>query len=74
MVDDIRAAAPIAAEERLQFLLRYVDTKRLLLRLKKRLGLREGAHWGLGVQMSRSGDRPQELEEFLTATAQRFAA
>ena len=70
----VRAAAPVDPQDRLRFLLRYVDTKRLLARLEQRLKLRDGAHWALGVQMSRAGLRPLELEEFLIAAAVRFAA
>lgn len=74
LVEAVRQHAPADAAERLVFYLRYVDTKRLLARLGRRLELREGAHWGLQTLMSGRGLRPVELEAFLTATAERYAA
>lgn len=74
LVTQIKANAPEQAPARLLFLLRYVDTKRLLARLVRRLGLHQDAHHALSVLMSLSGLRPEELERFLTRTAARFAA
>lgn len=74
LVEAVRRHAPDDAAERLVFYLRYVDTKRLLARLNRRLDLREGAKWGLQTLMSGRGLRPVELEAFLTATAERYAA
>jgi len=74
LIASIRASAPASGPERLLFLLRYVDTKRLLARLGHRLELRENAHWGLQSLMSGRGLRPEELEIFLIDTAERFAA
>ena len=74
LLDAVRQAAPTTPADRLVFLLRYVDTKRLLGRLQQRLKLRDGAHWGLQAQMAREGRRPRELEDFLNKTVPRLAA
>jgi hypothetical protein len=74
MVAKIREAAPSEAAERLLFLLRYVDTKRLLARLERHLGLQKESHHSLSVLMSMANLRPAELERFLERTVERFAA
>ena len=62
----ILAAAPADPPERLRWLLRYVDTKRLMLRLQHRLALGNARHkWVLAEFMSLRGLRPAELENRL---------
>lgn len=68
----LRAAAPSDPAERLVFLLRYVDTKRLLKRLESRLGLNADAHHALKILMAEKRLRPDELRRFLEEAADRF--
>ena len=74
LVAAVRNSAPVEPSDRLLFLLRYVDTKRLLQRLVKRLGLHKDAHWALATLMSGSALRPAEIEAFLDRAVERFAA
>jgi hypothetical protein len=74
LVEAIRAVAPTPLPERLLFLLRYVNTKRLLPRLRERLSLYPNSHWALGKLMSMQTLRPSELEAIVTEHAQRHAA
>lgn len=60
--------------DRLLFLLRYVDTKRLLIRLFHTLHVRDDTHWTLATLMHNGGRRPAELERFLTDVATRVVA
>lgn len=72
-VDAVLAHAPAAPAERLRWFLRYVDTKRLMLRLSHRLRLGSAAHkWVLLEFMSLRGLRPVELEERLDAVSKKF--
>jgi hypothetical protein len=65
-VDAVAAAAPADPGDRLAWFLRYVDTKRLFVRLRSALNLNGTAsHWQLAVAMKRSGHRPQELQDYL---------
>ena len=62
-VADVLAMAPSNRADRLRWLLRYVDTKRLMLRLKHRLQLVAARHkWVLAEFMEMRGIRPAELE------------
>lgn len=62
-IAEVLAQAPTALPERLGWLLRYVDTKRLMLRLKHRLSLGTARHkWVLAELMDARGLRPRELE------------
>lgn len=62
-VNTVLDNAPRPPGERLAWLLRYVDTKRLMLRLKHRLSLVNAPHkWLLAEFMERGGIRPVELE------------
>ena len=70
LVELAKAATPAPAAERLAWYLRYVDTKRLFVRLKKALNLNGGAnHWQLAVAMKRVGSRPRELQDYLDQLA-----
>lgn len=72
LVENIVANQPGDAEERLPFLLRYVDTKRLLFFLPHMLNLNlpKGKHWVfLASHMQAIGRRPSELEQVLRAVA-----
>lgn len=65
-IDAVMAAAPADPRDRLDWFLRYVDTKRLFVRLRNALNLNAGAnHWQLAVAMKRSGQRPRELQDYL---------
>jgi hypothetical protein len=65
LIDTIRATQPGEGEQRLPFLLRYVDTKRLFRRLQYALNLRD-AHWVDLAEPMRVGQRrPAELEAVL---------
>jgi hypothetical protein len=66
LVHTILATQPAEQADRLRFLLRYVDTKRLLNRLLHALQVGEKAHWILAGFMLESGRRPTELEQLLT--------
>jgi hypothetical protein len=70
----LRTAAPADPAERLVFLLRYVDTKRLLGRLEHRLKLNGSAHHALKILMQERDLRPDELRRFLEEAADRFRA
>lgn len=63
-VAEVLAQAPVALGARLLWLLRYVDTKRLMMRLKHHLRLGDARHkWVLAEFMEMQGIRPAELEE-----------
>lgn len=69
-VAQVLGAAPAALADRLRWLLRYVDTKRLILRLKHRLSIGKGRHkWILAEFMEQRGMRPAELEQRLVAVS-----
>lgn len=75
MIDRVRTSAPAGETERLAFLLRYVDTKRLLHRLHHALKLSGTASpWQLATAMKRTGARPAEFEEAMLAFERRLAA
>ena len=56
---------PAAEAEQLRFLLRYVDTKRLLARLGYSLAVQAESHWTLATFMKREGRCPLELDAIL---------
>ncbi|APZ97616.1 hypothetical protein BWQ93_03280 [Sphingopyxis sp. QXT-31] len=72
LIAAIRTAAPADPERRLSFLLRYLDTKRLLERVGRRLKLHADAHHALSELMSLLDLRPAELEEILNNAVARF--
>lgn len=65
LVRTVLANAPADESERLVFFLRYVDTKRLLLRLTHRLQLHRDSHFGLAILMKETARRPAELRTVL---------
>lgn len=65
LVAVVVASQPAVDADRLRYLLRYVDTKRLLFRLGHALNLSGDAHWTLATFMKRSGRRPVELDAVL---------
>ncbi len=72
-VEEVLNSAPSAPADRLRWLLRYVDTKRLMMRLSQRLSLIGARHkWVLAELMEARGMRPRELEERLLAVSLRL--
>ena len=70
-VTDVLERAPDHLPDRLRWLLRYVDTKRLMLRIKQRLRLVNARHkWVLAELMEVAGLKPTELEERVSALSQ----
>jgi hypothetical protein len=66
LVDAIRSAALAKeADDAFWWLLRFVDTKRLLARLCHRYGLKDTAHWNLAGTMNQSRKYPLEFQAFL---------
>lgn len=73
-VADVLRAAPPSPPDRLRWLLRYVDTKRLMMRLGHRLSLVQARHkWVLAEFMAARGMRPRELEDRLLAVSLRLS-
>lgn len=73
-VADVLHKAPPSPPDRLRWLLRYVDTKRLMMRLSHRLSLGRARHkWVLAEFMAARGMRPRELEDRLLAVSLRLA-
>jgi hypothetical protein len=73
-VGALLAALPVEGAEQLRFLLRYVDTKRLLVRLEHSLDINSGAHWTLAAFMKLKGARPRELSDVLNDAEARLVA
>ncbi len=71
-VDAVLAAAPDEPAARLRWLLRYVDTKRLIRRLSRRLEVQPEVRWFLAEMMLQSNRRPAELEGKLSQIKARF--
>lgn len=72
-VADVLQNAPASPPDRLRWLLRYVDTKRLMMRLSHRLSLVAARHkWVLVELMAAHGLRPRELQERLVAVSLRL--
>lgn len=71
LLEAIMAAAPADDESRWRWLLKFVDTKRLIGRLRKRFDTIHEITWPLAALMEKSNRRPIELEqrinEFLAA-------
>lgn len=74
LVATVLASQPVENTDRLRFLLRYVDTKRLLSRLVHVLHIREEAHWTLATFMLHGQRRPTELEGVLSTIEADLAA
>jgi hypothetical protein len=62
LVSQVLASAPTEPGARLRYLLRYVDTKRLLDRLACRFAAEPEVRWFLAELMRRSNERPAEIE------------
>lgn len=62
LLDAIAGTSPAADEDRWRWLLRFVDTKRLIGRLVKRLDTVGDIRWILAAMMEKSDRRPKELE------------
>ena len=73
-VEAIIAAAPTDHAERLLWLLRYVDTKRLLVRLTKRFKAEPEVRWFLAELMLQGNRRPVEIERKLLEVRSKMAA
>lgn len=67
LVVEALSQAPYAPDDRLRWLLRYVDTKRLLLRLSRRFEAQKEIRWPFAELMLHSNRRPRELEQRLEA-------
>lgn len=74
LIANILANLPEAQADQLRFLLRYVDTKRLLSRLGHSLKVNTDSHWILASYMMRAGRRPVELDAVLDDAEARLAA
>ena len=65
MIQIIIENKPADQADRLRFLLRYVDTKRLINRLTHSLKLDKDAHWILATLMKSEGRQPTEFNQIL---------
>lgn len=74
LVAQVLATAPNEPGARLRWLLRYVDTKRLLHRLARRYAAEPEVRWFLAELMRRGNERPQEIERRLLALRDRLAS
>lgn len=72
LVDQIKAGLPGTPNEQLPFYLRYVDTKRLLLRMTHALELSSNIKWVLASLQVAASRRPLELAQVLEQAKQRF--
>lgn len=75
LVEAIKQGKPESQEERIPFLLRYVDTKRLLYRLTHVLDLRDDKdiRWTLSALQMSKNRRPAEFEAVLVHARERYA-
>jgi hypothetical protein len=74
LVQTIMDEAPGSPPDRLQWLLRYVDTKRLLYRLEKRYRAEPEVRWFLAELMLQGDRRPREIERRLLELRDQLAA
>jgi hypothetical protein len=75
LVAEIFVNQPADRSERLRFLLRYVDTKRLFHRLHHALKIKDATNWVQLAEFMRMGNqRPAELEQVLTSVQAELAA
>ena len=63
LLDAIMASAPTPNDDKWRWLLRFVDTKRLIERIKKHFDTPGDIRWILATLMEKSGRRPAELEQ-----------
>jgi hypothetical protein len=73
LVAEVRNRRPAGEAEQLRFLLRYVDTKRLMIRLFHALKVHDGSHWTIPHMQALSNQRPPELEAFLKTVESLYA-
>jgi len=74
LIQAVFSAAPLDQSARLGWLLRYVDTKRLLHRLSRRFHADREIRWFLAELMLQKGRRPPELERRLDDLRETFVA
>lgn len=74
LIEGVRKNQPVDDAERLIFLLRYIDTKRLLVRLFFALNLNDDTHWVLPPLQHAGNRRPVEFETLLNGVEARYAA
>lgn len=72
LIARVKAHLPADNAEQLLFLLRYVDTKRLLLRLFDALSVRDNSHWTIPNMQALSNRRPAEFEIFLRQVGRQY--
>jgi hypothetical protein len=72
LVAEVLSAAPAEPSARLRWLLRYVDTKRLLDRLARRYAAEPEVRWFLAELMKHGNTRPPELERRLNVLRDRL--
>jgi hypothetical protein len=73
-IANLISVLPQTEADQVRFLLRYVDTKRLLARLGHSLDIRPDSHWTLATFMMREGLFPTELSNILDDAETRLAA
>ncbi|WP_155674779.1 hypothetical protein [Burkholderia stagnalis] len=73
LIEQIRGKLPNEDGTRLTYLLRYVDTKRLLIRLFEALRVKDDTHWMLPPLQLAASRRPEELEKILKEVGEKFA-
>lgn len=73
LIAEVRKNQPTGDAERMIFFLRYIDTKRLLIRLFHALNLKDDTHWMLPTIQLAGNRRPAELERLLKTVIDRFA-
>ncbi|MDB0573533.1 hypothetical protein LBW59_22550 [Ralstonia solanacearum] len=74
LVATVRGSRPDGDADQLRFLLRYVDTKRLIIRLFQSLKVHDGSHWTMPHMQALSNRRPAEFEAFLKTVERRYVA
>jgi len=73
LIAEVRAQLPSNDVDRLAFLLRYIDTKRLFKRLVHKLEVQENI-WFLATIMMRERRPPHELDTFLSRVEAHFVS
>lgn len=74
LIETVLQAAPNEKAARLQWLLRFVDTKRLIDRLERRFRAKPEVRWFLAELMLQGDRRPKEIEERLLELKDQLAA
>lgn len=73
LIENICGNYPENDSEKLRYLLRYVDTKRLLKRLAGALQVKTDTHWILPILQAEKGRSPSELKNFLEHIESKYA-